>query len=67
MVREYGKDNRRSDNMKECIFEIISNTKLADNTYEMVFAAPEGEHGVTNPGQFVNIRIEMVCPLNPSI
>lgn len=44
--------------MKECIFEIISNTKLADNTYEMVFAAPEGEHGVTNPGQFVNIRIE---------
>lgn len=44
--------------MKECIFEIISNRKLADNTYEMVFASPEGEHGVTNPGQFVNIRLE---------
>ena len=44
--------------MKECIFEIISNRKIADNTYEMVFASPEGEHGVTNPGQFVNIRLD---------
>lgn len=44
--------------MKECIFEIISNKEIAYNTYEMVLNTPGGAHGVTNPGQFVNIRIE---------
>lgn len=44
--------------MKEYIFEIISNKKIADKTYEMVLSTPDGAHEVTNPGQFINIKLD---------
>lgn len=44
--------------MKEYTFEIISNKKIADKTYEMVLNTPDGAHGVTNPGQFINIKLD---------
>ena len=44
--------------MKECIFNIISNKKIAENTYEMVLSTPDKSNGVTNPGQFVNIKLD---------
>jgi len=44
--------------MKECLYEIISNKKIADNTFEMVLANNEEKHGITNPGQFVNIKLD---------
>ena len=44
--------------MKDIRFTIISNKKLADKTYEMVLGCEAGEHGITRPGQFVNIRLD---------
>ena len=43
--------------MKKSDFTILSNKKIADRTYEMKLSAPEGT-GVTNAGQFINIRID---------
>ena len=44
--------------MRNIRFTIISNKKLADKTYEMVLGCEAGEHGITRPGQFVNIRLD---------
>lgn len=44
--------------MKDIRFTIISNKKIADRTYEMVLECDSGAHGVTRPGQFVNIRLD---------
>ena len=44
--------------MKDIRFEIKSNNKLAENTYEMVLGCEAGEHGVVRPGQFVNIKLD---------
>ena len=42
--------------MKQSIFEIISNKKLADITYEMVLSGDCSD--ITNPGQFVNLKLD---------
>ena len=42
--------------MKQSIFEIISNKKLADITYEMVLKGDCSD--ITKPGQFVNIKLD---------
>ena len=42
--------------MKQSIFEIVSNKKLADITYEMVLSG-DCSH-ITAPGQFVNIKLD---------
>ena len=43
-------------NMKQSIFEIISNKLIADNTYEMVLKGDTAD--ITKPGQFVcNLKI----------
>lgn len=44
--------------MKDIRFTIISNKKLADRTYEMVLGCEAGAHGITAPGQFVNIKLD---------
>lgn len=44
--------------MKDIRFTIISNTKIADKTYKMVLGCEDNGHGVINPGQFVNIRLD---------
>lgn len=44
--------------MKEINFEILSNNKIADRTYEMVLSDKGCGHEVTRPGQFVNIRLD---------
>jgi len=41
--------------MKQCIFEIVSNTALTDNVYQMVLAGDTS--AITAAGQFVNIRL----------
>ena len=41
--------------MKQTIFEIISNKKIAKDVYEMVLA---GDTSGIAPGQFVNIKLE---------
>jgi len=42
--------------MKQSIFEIVSNRKLADITYEMVLKGDCSD--ITKPGQFVNIKLD---------
>lgn len=42
--------------MKQSIFEIVSNKKLADITYEMVLKGDCSD--ITKPGQFVNIKLD---------
>ena len=42
--------------MKQSIFEIISNKKLADITYEMVLSGDSSD--ITKPGQFVNLKLD---------
>ena len=42
--------------MKQSIFEIITNKKIADNTYEMVLKGDVSD--ITAPGQFVNIKLD---------
>ncbi len=42
--------------MKQSIFEIVSNKKLADITYEMVLSGDCSD--ITAPGQFVNIKLD---------
>ena len=37
---------------------IISNREIAKDTYEMVLGCRDGGHGITRPGQFVNIKID---------
>lgn len=44
--------------MKDIRFTIISNKKIADRTYEMVLGCEPKAHGVSRPGQFVNIRLD---------
>ncbi len=44
--------------MKEITFEILDNRKIADRTYEMILSDRGNGHGIANPGQFVNIRID---------
>ena len=42
--------------MKDCLFEIITNEKIAKNTYEMVLTGDTSH--ITNAGQFVNIKLD---------
>lgn len=42
--------------MKQEIFEIVSNIKIAENIYEMVLSGDTAE--ITKPGQFINIKLE---------
>ena len=42
--------------MKDVIFEVISNKKIAKNTYECVLAGDISD--ITAPGQFVNIKLD---------
>ena len=42
--------------MKQSIFEIVSNKKIADITYEMVLKGDCSD--ITKPGQFVNIKLD---------
>lgn len=42
--------------MKDIIFEVISNKKIAKNTYECVLAGDISD--ITAPGQFVNIKLD---------
>ena len=42
--------------MKDSVFKIISNRKIAKNTYEMVLAGDISH--ITAPGQFVNIKLD---------
>ena len=42
--------------MKQSIFEIVSNKKLADITYEMILKGDCSD--ITKPGQFVNIKLD---------
>ena len=42
--------------MKTVIFELISNRKIAKNTYEWVLSGDTSD--ITAPGQFVNIRLD---------
>lgn len=44
--------------MKEIKFEILDNRKIADRTYEMILSDKGNGHGIANPGQFVNIRLD---------
>lgn len=44
--------------MKDIGFTITSNKKIADRTFEMILKCPKGAHGITAPGQFVNIRLD---------
>ena len=44
--------------MKRAYFEIKENDRLADRTYEMKLTCPDNSHGVTRPGQFINIRLD---------
>ena len=41
--------------MKDSLFEIIDNRKIAKNTYEMVLAGDTSH--ITAPGQFVNLKL----------
>ena len=43
--------------MKKSDFKILSNKKIADTTYEMKLFC-SGEHGISNGGQFVNIKLD---------
>jgi dihydroorotate dehydrogenase electron transfer subunit len=45
----------REGKMNKTIFEIISNVKIAKNTYEMVLRGDTS--GIERPGQFVNLAI----------
>ena len=42
--------------MKQCLFEIVSNRRLAPNVFEMVLRGDCG--AVAAPGQFVNLRLD---------
>ena len=42
--------------MKDSVFDIISNVKIADSVYKMVLSGDTSE--ITKPGQFINISIE---------
>ena len=42
--------------MKDVIFEVISNKKIAKNTYECVLAGDISD--ITASGQFVNIKLD---------
>ena len=42
--------------MKSVIFELISNKKIAKNTYEWILSGDISD--ITAPGQFVNIQLD---------
>ena len=42
--------------MKDSLFEIITNKKIAKNTYEMLLSGDTSD--ITNSGQFVNIKLD---------
>ena len=44
--------------MKDIRFTIISNKKIADRTYKAVLGCEKNTHGITRPGQFINIRLD---------
>lgn len=44
--------------MKDIRFTIINNKKIADRTYEAVLGCEKNAHGITRPGQFINIMLD---------
>jgi dihydroorotate dehydrogenase electron transfer subunit len=42
--------------MKDCVFYVKSNKKIAKNVFEAVLSGDTGE--IKNPGQFVNVKLE---------
>lgn len=44
--------------MRDIEFKIISNEKIAEKTYKLVLGCEKNQHGITNPGQFINIKID---------
>lgn len=44
--------------MREIEFIIRENKPIADRIYRLVLECSAGEHGITAPGQFINIRID---------
>ncbi len=44
--------------MREVEFTITENKQAAEDIYRMVLECSAGEHGITAPGQFINIRID---------
>lgn len=44
--------------MRDIEFKIKSNEKIAEKTYELVLECEKNQHGITNPGQFINIKID---------
>lgn len=44
--------------MRDIDFKIKSNKKIAEKTYELVLGCEKNQHGITNPGQFINIKID---------
>ncbi len=41
--------------MKQCVYVILVNEQIADNTYRMVFSGDSS--AFTAPGQFMNIKL----------
>lgn len=44
--------------MREIGFTILENKPITDDIYKMVLECSAGEHGITAPGQFINIKID---------
>ena len=44
--------------MREIEFTILENKPITDDIYKMVLECSAGEHGITAPGQFINIKID---------
>jgi len=46
----------KENTMKQTVFELISNKKIAKDVYEMILKGDTSD--ITSPGQFVNIKLE---------
>ena len=44
--------------MREIEFTILENKPITDDICKMVLECSDGEHGITAPGQFINIKID---------
>ena len=44
--------------MREIEFTILENKPITDDICKMVLECSAGEHGITAPGQFINIKID---------
>lgn len=44
--------------MEDIKFIISNNKEIAENTYEIILETEDSNHGITTPGQFVNIKLD---------